>query len=540
MKTTINFDNSVVKAEIMNVREIPLHKHECIQIILVLEGEIDLFVAYKNYNLKRGDSRYIHHEDVHGMKSISDNQVLVISISSEFAEKLYPGFIYETISINISDENIHEQETKAMLNASIAKVAADYFEKNSTLLTELTELIDMLHINFRSVYINASNTFVHKSFNNNSQEEIINKIISYIYHYYNKKIYLKNIAEEYNISRDHLSHLFSKYTGLSFQDFVTMARVEKSVSYILESSDSIEKISMECGFSHSRFFLKGFKKYCDIDVREFREKYSNWTNTSWDNDYFILEYDEICHKINNMIIFANKANDYINNKIKMDELSFENMKIMPSLILQSSDLFCEEFTILFNSIENASNIFKKYIFSLPQIKISDEKDFTIEELNYFPVEEIFDNIYNIDEVSLFSTVENYGLFYNNGIKTILYYFFVWLLSLPEKKCSIEHGIICEDACYQRIIVSNPEKIASEIFRINALREKKAIVYHYILNEEPFTATELINEQYVSTEDINKSTEPILKLFFKSEEEDTLQLNLPSRSINYIVVKYMEI
>ena len=81
-----------VKIEIVSIRYYPIHMHNDIQLIYVLDGCVDLRLTFNTYHLRKNDFRYIHSEDIHALSSPNGkNKVLILSADVEYLEKLFPN-----------------------------------------------------------------------------------------------------------------------------------------------------------------------------------------------------------------------------------------------------------------------------------------------------------------------------------------------------------------------------------------------------------------------------------------------------------------
>ena len=101
---------------------------------------------------------------------------------------------------------------------------------------------------------------------------IVEKAIEYIYDNYEKDITLESLSQHLHISKNHLSHIFIKNTGLKFTNFINNVRIDKSKKLINETNSSISYISNICGFKNQSYFSTVFKKYEKISPLEYRKK----------------------------------------------------------------------------------------------------------------------------------------------------------------------------------------------------------------------------------------------------------------------------
>ena len=79
------------------------------------------------------------------------------------------------------------------------------------------------------------------------------------------------IASQLGISTGHLSRIFKRTTGFSFERNVMMMRVEMAKCFLLEPLISITDVAERCGFLDSAYFAKVFHKLVGCSPREYRE-----------------------------------------------------------------------------------------------------------------------------------------------------------------------------------------------------------------------------------------------------------------------------
>ncbi len=72
------------------------------------------------------------------------------------------------------------------------------------------------------------------------------------------------LAEQLAISSGYLSRLFKLKTGMNFVSYINTCRLEKARSLLLQSSLTVEEISLRAGFNSTNYFIRKFRyKYGD-------------------------------------------------------------------------------------------------------------------------------------------------------------------------------------------------------------------------------------------------------------------------------------
>lgn len=86
------------------------------------------------------------------------------------------------------------------------------------------------------------------------------------------------LAEELQISKSHLSRVFSNEMNTSFSDYINTLRVEEAKSYLKNpdfSNYTLIAIGLEAGFNSKTTFNTTFKKITGQTPSQFRKNTSN-------------------------------------------------------------------------------------------------------------------------------------------------------------------------------------------------------------------------------------------------------------------------
>lgn len=101
----------------------------------------------------------------------------------------------------------------------------------------------------------------------------LSEIITYINDNYKKNISLTSIAEEFYISRHHLSRIFKKYTGFTVGEYITNHRINASQYLLVNTDMKIIDIASQVGFNSLSNFGRTFKRLSDNKTpKEYRNQ----------------------------------------------------------------------------------------------------------------------------------------------------------------------------------------------------------------------------------------------------------------------------
>jgi AraC-like DNA-binding protein len=82
---------------------------------------------------------------------------------------------------------------------------------------------------------------------------------------------LGRVAHAANISRHYFCKMFKKATGISFIDYLSRVRVEKSKTLLLNPNSRISEAAFACGFQSMTNFNRTFRRIVGRSPTRFRE-----------------------------------------------------------------------------------------------------------------------------------------------------------------------------------------------------------------------------------------------------------------------------
>jgi len=274
LETTAYEDDFPISIDILSIDEYPIHYHRDIEIIYVLKGNLQLRNGYCCYSLREGDVFTNTGHEVHALYSDGqDNVTAVLHVSNLFFTQFFPDLTKSCYRTYSSKEwNPKLDEFKLL----ILNILLTYMQKNINYkqrCIDLTlDLINMLNSNFN---LFAFNDQIVENFDNENPviRDRISHVISYLYENHYAKISLEDLAEMEHLSTYYLSHMIKKYTGISFRDFLSLARAEWSEIYLLDTDKKISTIAREVGFSTTDYYEKAFFRWFNRTPAEHRAQF---------------------------------------------------------------------------------------------------------------------------------------------------------------------------------------------------------------------------------------------------------------------------
>ena len=92
---------------------------------------------------------------------------------------------------------------------------------------------------------------------------------------FTSKISLSVTAKLFSVSPEHLSRIFKKETGIGFNEFITLLRLQRAEAMLKnENGKTISEIAYATGFNDSNYFSDKFKKAYGVVPSEIKKNFS--------------------------------------------------------------------------------------------------------------------------------------------------------------------------------------------------------------------------------------------------------------------------
>lgn len=263
-KIDINFSNT-------------LHWHPFIEILLSLYDNNEVTINFTEHVLKTNDLVIIYPGDLHSLGHVAENAFILVQfpldllmIMSEFNSNFSVFSQYQCIKYDPS--NIDADRMIFL----IKKLPELYF--SDTLFNEVRiySLLLEFFVKLGQYCVNAKKEeFSDDAKTDYKSTKLITEACLYTSQNCTKPLTLDDVSHHIGVSKSHFSHLFKKYTDMTFIDFLTTERIKRTEFLISNPKAHIIDIAFDSGFSSLSSFNRAFKKIKGISPSEFRERMTN-------------------------------------------------------------------------------------------------------------------------------------------------------------------------------------------------------------------------------------------------------------------------
>lgn len=172
------------------------------------------------------------------------------------------------------------QTVKKMFMAFVIEIYNHLHEKYPEKQLNTPQVLDLVNAIYEQQYLSGVlaevknfTTILTESFNKSSSEATISKVIQYIRHNYRSDLKLEDLGMIFNCNSAYLGKKFKKITGVSFNTYMDMTRIEAAKRLLTSTNLKIYNISTIVGYTNPDYFYLKFRKYVKVTPKQFREKH---------------------------------------------------------------------------------------------------------------------------------------------------------------------------------------------------------------------------------------------------------------------------
>lgn len=274
-KQKVIFDEGTQWAVLMTKdKDFPPHSHEEIELIYVIDSTIDITINNQIYNLKPRDILFVSSQDIHSFNTPDGecNRLVLLFKIPDIGDtlELFTRKMPQIPLISYDEKRTKEKNIHALLEKEIMNIIDEYKYKRSLYTIAITSRIyNVLKIMTRNMeFVSKSSAYTKQFY---KEVQAIRKVFDYISQKYHEPITLQEVADRSNYSIYHFTRIFKKITGMTFNDYLTYYRVQKSIELLLETDKPITEIVYLSGFNSIQTYNRVFKELKQMSPREFRK-----------------------------------------------------------------------------------------------------------------------------------------------------------------------------------------------------------------------------------------------------------------------------
>lgn len=258
--------------------EVPVHTHDCMELVIIIDGKAVHIVDGEEYELKVGDVFVINTHSEHGYISACSLKLCNIMFDFKQLEQIdieltrLPGFKSLFILEPILRKE-HKFKSKLQLNPTcmnFVKVLVDQLCKEYE--NQRDGFKSTIRAYFTALVIYLSRLSAEPK--NNVSGKLINlaNAISYIENKYLEQVNISSAATIAYLSTRQFNRVFRKNYNMSPKEYLIKLRLENACSLMRTDSMKLSQIAIDSGFSDISFFSRQFKSKFGMSPKEYRKQ----------------------------------------------------------------------------------------------------------------------------------------------------------------------------------------------------------------------------------------------------------------------------
>ena len=252
--------------------DLPLHWHEEYELIHVISGSYNIFIAEKDYTLEKGDLCLIPGNLIHGDAQdkgmalyesvVFDLDVLRLHSYSPdtFFSEVQNGAI--TLDYCIPAKHTELCQTAVRFFDTIKVKAEGYDLISAGLLMILFGLIKKEKLYRTKLSLAPRSKDV--------RADQIAAVLNLIRKNYGQDLSLQQMSDTAALSPKYFCRLFKESTGHTPIEYLNWFRVNRACTLLRESQEKLLDIALDCGFNDFSYFTKIFHRYKGMPPSKYR------------------------------------------------------------------------------------------------------------------------------------------------------------------------------------------------------------------------------------------------------------------------------
>lgn len=249
-----------------------LHTHPYHEILLVVDGEVDLHLDHKTFRAKRGDMVLLSNTESYRTTLIkAPYKRYSISVDADCArQQLGDDILLSMLQDHTPDFN-HCIRVKDLDNfiRIFGNMISEYHSQYKKPYTNEMQLLLVKQLLIRVYRTQNRTAMLMPDF---PIRDRIFTVQYYIDANFKTDLKINQICEDMHINPSHFSRMFKTYIGMSPKQYLTQVRLRSVKRDLLMTNRSITDIALDNGFVDVNNFIRVFRKSFGITPSQYRER----------------------------------------------------------------------------------------------------------------------------------------------------------------------------------------------------------------------------------------------------------------------------
>lgn len=219
----------------------PPHIHQFTEVVVVLDGAIDITVNGRKETATTGDIALIEHFGIHSFQTPKHCRIWIAVFSNSYVSDFAPesGMREGVRSVFTPTRSLFAYVKEHLIEA---------VDRNSYSIKAALYAIFEEYTRFVPAKAQTEN------------KGVLSDVLLYINGHFRENITLRSLSVALGYSQSYLSHVLNIIPYMNFNTLLSSLRIEYAKNLLLTSDWQILDIALECGFSNERSFHRSFRK----------------------------------------------------------------------------------------------------------------------------------------------------------------------------------------------------------------------------------------------------------------------------------------
>lgn len=246
------------------------HIHSEFEICAVLQGEAAVYMNGQTETAGQNAILLFNPDQPHEIRAVGDKSTLILAV--QLSPKFYAGYSPSTCGIEFQALFASRGGDVGgnWIFSTLVEMAYQYFSG-----TDSYEFYCVGLMNLIMAYLLKAVPYRRISEKEIAEKDVrtrrLSRITQYINDHYTEKLLLSDIARQEKLSMTYLSHFFRENLNITFQDYLNNIRFEKALQLMSSTNKKLIDISMESGFSDSKYLNRMFMEQFHCSPREYHK-----------------------------------------------------------------------------------------------------------------------------------------------------------------------------------------------------------------------------------------------------------------------------
>jgi AraC-like DNA-binding protein len=258
-----------------NRKEVPLHHHDFYEIYFFLSGNVSYNIESRSYHLIPGDVLVISPQELHQPVFIPEKQHYeryVLWLNSSFLQQfVLPGQDMSQCFDTTKPEHTNlirpEGASRELINYLFQQLVREQDSQEFATDLYCLSLLAQLLVLVNRTALRAGKAPEPRD----NADSLVYRILTYISEHYSEDLSLDFLANEFFISKYHLSREFSRVVGTSVHRYIVQKRLIMA-RQMMAAGTSTSEVSQLCGFGDYSNFYRAFTGEYQISPRKYLEE----------------------------------------------------------------------------------------------------------------------------------------------------------------------------------------------------------------------------------------------------------------------------